>query len=173
MPTLLPTRQESVTVSAMANTRKFLVIGDGSDESAAAALYAAHRAHNTGGKVAVLAIIETEGVEPWLGVGEAMRREALEAAEAALESLAEDIEAVTGTRPELLVREGEAIHCIRKLVEEDETISILVLGAATGGDGPGPLVSALSRGRGLFGARTIPVTVVPGELSSDEIRALT
>lgn len=157
----------------MANTRKFLVIGDGSGESSAAALYAAHRAHNTGGKVAVLAVIETEGVEPWLGVGETMRREAMEAAEAALESLAEDIEGVTGTRPELLVREGEAIHCLRKLIEEDESISILVLGAAAGGDGPGPLVTALSRGKGLFGARAIPVTVVPGELSQDQIIALT
>lgn len=157
----------------MANTRKFLVIGDGSGESAAAAFYAAHRAHNTGGKVAVLAVIETEGVEPWLGVGETMRREAMEAAEAALESLAEDIEGVTGTRPELLVREGEAIHCLRKLIEEDESISILVLGAATSGDGPGPLVTALSRGKGLFGARAIPVTVVPGELSHEQIIALT
>lgn len=157
----------------MANTRKFLVIGDGSQESAAAALYAAHRAHNSGGLVAVLAVIEPASVEPWLGVGETMRREAMEAAEAALESLAEDIEGVTGTRPELLVREGEAIHCLRKLIEEDETISILVLGAAASGDGPGPLVTALSRGKGLFDARAIPVTVVPGELSPDEIRALT
>lgn len=157
----------------MANTRKFLVIGDGSQESAAAALYAAHRANNSGGLVAVLAVIEPASVEPWLGVGETMRREAMEAAEAALESLAEDIEGVTGTRPELLVREGEAIHCLRKLIEEDETISILVLGAASSGDGPGPLVTALSRGKGLFDARAIPVTVVPGELSPDEIRALT
>lgn len=156
----------------MANARKFLVIGDGSDESAAAALYAAHRAHNTGGTVAVLAVIEPASVEPWLGVGETMRREAMEAAEAALESLAEDIEAVTGTRPELLVREGEAIHCIRKLIEEDGTISTLVLGTATGGEGPGPLVTALSRGRGLFDARAIPVTVVPGELTAEEIQAL-
>jgi nucleotide-binding universal stress UspA family protein len=157
----------------MANTRKFLLIGDGSEESAAAALYAAHRANNTGGAVAVLAVIEPASAEPWLGVGETMRREAMEEAEAALESLAEDIEGVTGTRPELLVREGEAIQCIRKLIEEDESISILVLGAAAKGDGPGPLVTALSRGRGLFGERAIPVTVVPGELSASTIEALT
>lgn len=157
----------------MANTRKFLLIGDGSEESATAALYAAHRANNTGGKVAVLAVIEQMSVEPWLGVGETMRREAREAAEAALESLAEDIEGITGSRPELLVREGEAIQCIRKLVEEDESISILVLGAAVNGDGPGPLVTALSRGRSLFGERAIPVTVVPGDISRETIAALT
>lgn len=157
----------------MANTRKFLLIGDGSEESAAAARYAAHRANNTGGKVAVLAVIEPTSVEPWLGVGETMRREAMEEAEAALESLAEDIEGVTGARPELLVREGEAIQCIRKLIEEDESISILVLGAAAKGDGPGPLVTSLSRGRGLFGERAIPVTVVPGDLSEETIQGLT
>jgi len=138
-----------------------------------AARYAAHRARNTGGKVAVLAVIEPSSVEPWLGVGETMRREAMEEAEAALESLAEDIEGVTGERPELLVREGEAIQCIRKLIEEDESISILVLGAASQGDGPGPLVTSLSRGRSLFGERAIPVTVVPGDLSDETIEALT
>lgn len=156
----------------MPHTRKFLVIGDGSEESRAAAHYAARRAKSTEGSVAVMAVIEPPSVEPWLGVADAMREEAMEAAETALESLAEDIEGVTGARPQLIIREGEAIALIRKLIEEDEGIAILVLGAARTGDGPGPLVTALSRGGGLFGERAIPVTVVPGDLSFDAIDVL-
>jgi nucleotide-binding universal stress UspA family protein len=156
----------------MPHTRKFLVIGDGSEESRAAAYYAARRAKSTDGSVSVLAVIETESVEPWLGVADAMREEAFEAAEAALESLAEDIEGVLGSRPQLIVREGEAIASLRKLIEEDQDIAILFLGAARSGDGPGPLVTALSRGGGLFGERAIPVTVVPGDLSREAIDAL-
>lgn len=156
----------------MAEARKFLIIGDGSEESRVAAYYAARRAKNTGGSVYVLAVIETEPAEPWLGVADAMREEALDAAEAALESLAEDIEGVTGERPKLIVREGQALTCIKRLIEEDETIAILVLGSVVSGEGPGPLVTALARGGALFGERAVPVTVVPGDLSREAIDAL-
>ena len=156
----------------MAEVRKFLVVADGSDESRTAAYFAARRARNTGGAVILLAVAQTEGgFEHWLGVGEAMRAEAREAAEEALDSLAEDVEGVTGARPELVMREGALPACLRALVEEDDAIAILVLGAAADGE-PGPLVSALSRAKGLFGQRQIPVTVVPGGLSRDALKAL-
>jgi len=156
----------------MAEARKFLVVADGSDESRTAAYFAARRARNTGGEVIVLAVAQTEGgFEHWLGVGEAMRAEAREAAEEALESLAEDVEGVTGARPLLVLKEGELSECLRKLVEEDDEIAILVLGAAAGGE-PGPLVQALARAKGLFEKRQIPVTVVPGGLSREDLKAL-
>jgi len=90
-----------------------------------------------------------------------------------LDSLAEDAEAVMGERPELILREDELRPAMADLIEEDAAISILVLGAAETGEGPGPLVTALARGRGLTGARPIPVTVVPGGLSREAIDALT
>lgn len=157
----------------MTIARKFLVIADGSDESRTAAYFAARRARSTGGTVAVLAVVDADaGFEHWLGVGETMRAEAREAAEAALESLAEDVEEVTETRPEVILREGEIISALRDLLQDDEAIAILVLGAASGSDGPGPLVSALGRGKGLFEGRAIPVTVVPDGLSRDQLKAL-
>ena len=93
--------------------------------------------------------------------------------EEALESLSEDVEEVTETRPEVILKEGELLEALRELLESDPAISILVLGAAVGKDGPGPLINALGRGKGLFEARTIPVTVVPGNLSREDIKALT
>lgn len=153
--------------------RKFLVIADGSEESRSAAYFAARRARNTKGGVAVLAVVDAgSGFEHWLGVSETMRAEAREAAETALESLAEDVEEVTGTRPEVILREGDLLAELHDLIAEDESIAILVLGAATDSDGPGPLVSALGRGKGLFGDRAIPVTVVPGGLSREQLKAL-
>ncbi|MEO1039107.1 MAG: universal stress protein [Pseudomonadota bacterium] len=156
----------------MTQPRKFLVIADGSDESRVAAMFAARRARHSGGAVTAMAVVEPADFEHWLGVGEAIRREAIEAAEAVLESLAEDIEAETGERPELLLREGETVECLRTIVDADEAIAILVLGADSSSDNPGPLVSALARGRGLFTTRNIPVTVVPGCLKREEIKAL-
>lgn len=165
---------ERGNVADMSTPRKFLLIADGTEESRSAAYFAARRARNTGGVVTVLAVVDTEGgFEHWLGVGETMRAEAREAAEAALESLSEDVEEVTETRPEVILRDGDLIEALRDLLESDPAISILVLGASTGKEGPGPLVSALGRGKGLFEDRTIPVTVVPGNLSRADIKALT
>ncbi|PWE18334.1 universal stress protein [Marinicauda salina] len=156
----------------MSKARTFLVIADGSDESRTAAFFAARRAKKTGGAVAALAVVEPSSFEHWIGVGETMRQEAEEAAETMLNSLAEDIESVTEARPRLILKEGELIDVLRAVVDGDESIAILVIGAAVGGEGPGPLVTALARAKGLFGERAIPVTVVPGDLSRDEIKAL-
>ncbi|TGY89047.1 universal stress protein [Marinicauda algicola] len=156
----------------MDDVRKFLVIADASEESATAAYFAARRAKHSGGRVTLLAVIEPSNFEHWLGVGETMRREATEMAENALESLAEEVEAVTGGRPEMILREGELLPTLRAVIEEDERIAILVLAAAKADDAPGPLISTLARGRGLFTGRRIPVTVVPGTLSREEIDRL-
>ena len=57
---------------------------------------------------------------------------------------------------------------MQKFIEEDPNVAILVLAAGTGKDGPGPLVS-LTAGGGF----RIPVTVVPGVLTEEALRALT
>ncbi|MCW5724573.1 MAG: universal stress protein [Maricaulaceae bacterium] len=156
-----------------AHRRKFLVIADDSPESHAAVYYAARRARATDGMVTILAVVDPAQFNGFIGVADAMRAEATERAETALESLAEEAEAVTGARPELLLREGEMTAVLTRLIEEDEGLAILVLGAAASGEGPGPLVSSLARGKGLFGARPVPVTVVPGGLDRAAIDALT
>lgn len=157
----------------MTTARKFLVIADGSDESRTAAYFAARRARKTGGSVAILATASMEaGFEHWLGVGDTMRAEAMEAAEAALESLAEDVEGVMEVRPELHLKEDNLIKALGQLLESDPDITILVIGAAPQGEEPGALVTALATGKGLFEGRQIPVTVVPGDLSKEAIKAL-
>ncbi len=171
--TRLPEARERGSFAVMATARKFLVIADGSEESRTAAYFAARRARSTGASVAVLAVAQTKaGFEHWLGVGETMRAEAMETAETNLESLAEDIEGVTEARPEVILKEGDLLTELRALVERDDEIAILVLGAATDGGDPGPLVGALARGKGLFEGRHIPVTVVPSGLSKEQLKAL-
>jgi len=80
------------------------------------------------------------------------------------------IEDLGGDKPEQHIREGQAVTVIRELLAEDSTISTLVLASGTDPSGPGPLVSALARGKTEF---PIPVTVIPGGLSDEEIDALT
>jgi nucleotide-binding universal stress UspA family protein len=153
--------------------RKFLVVADDSPECRKALYFAARRAIATGASVSVLAAWEQSDFNHWIGVAETARRESEEAAETLLESMAEDAEAVTGARPELLLREGERRAVLAQVLEDDPLISLLILGASPSSEGAGPLVSALARGKGLFSGRTVPVTVVPGDMECSEIDALT
>jgi hypothetical protein len=74
---------------------------------------------------------------------------------------------MSAAMPVLYVREGERRDELLKLIDEEPTISILVLGAATGPRGPGPLVSALTSK--FVGKLRVPITIVPGNLSLEDV----
>lgn len=148
---------------------KFLVIADDCPEARLAAFFAARRARYSNACIVLLHVIEPEEYSHWQTVAETMRAEGYERAEAILAEFARDVEHQWGTRPEGIIREGRMIDEIRKLIEGDPGIAILFLGASTNPDGPGPLVSALAHSPTYFGERPIPVTVVPGSVTLDDI----
>jgi len=150
--------------------RKFLIVVDGTQESHAALRFAARRAHGTGGKVALLLVIEPESHEHWLGVSSLMKEEAEQEAERILAECGALVEMLGGEKPSSHIRHGQMAEEVAQLIDEDRTISTLVLAAAVGAGGPGPLVSSIGAGKSQV---HIPVTIVPGDLSDDEIDALT
>ena len=153
--------------------RKFLVVADESPECRKALYFAARRAMATGATVSILATLEPSEFNHWIGVAEAVKRDAEWAAQATLDSMAGDARAITGKDPELLLREGQHQAVLAQVLEDDPLISLLILAASPSSEGPGPLVSALARGKGLFADRAVPVTVVPGDMDTTEIDALT
>ena len=150
--------------------RVFLCVVDSSEEVHVALHFAALRAKRTGGRVALLYVIEPGDFQHWMSVAEKMREERREEAERVLQEHAEKVVAITGRTPIFFMREGEARDAIVQLIGEEPAISILVLGAGTDKKGPGPLVSAIA-GR-LSGKFPIPITVVPGTLSDEQLDAL-
>ncbi|WP_439816858.1 universal stress protein [Zavarzinia sp. CC-PAN008] len=154
-----------------AHRRKFLVIVDGTPECRVALRYATRRALHTNGIVSLLYVIEPAGLQHWRGVEEIMREEARDEAESVLHDMAREVNRIAGLTPELVIREGKRREQLISLLEEDPEISILVLAAGTGKEGPGPLVSALA-GQ-MSGSFRVPITVVPGSLSDGQIDALT
>jgi hypothetical protein len=152
--------------------RVFLVVVDDSEEMRVALRFAALRAKSTGGRVALFRDIEPAGgFHHWAGVGELMQDEARQDAEKLLSDLAGEVVELSGQIPALYVRVGPIVQELVALVEEEPSISILVLAAGTSKDGPGPLVSFLS-GKGANSLR-IPITIVPGNLTIEQIEALT
>lgn len=150
--------------------RKFLVILDETPECLNAMRFAALRAAKTGGAVELLAIIEPGDFQHWIGVGDRMRAEAREKVEAHFAIFRDRMAKQEGITPTLAIREGEIASEILAHIKGDREIGVLVLGANARGEGPGPLVSELVARRG--GEMPVPVTVVPGSLTKDDIIAV-
>lgn len=152
--------------------RKFLVVVDDTPEMNAALGYACRRAKSTNGYVVLLRVTPDATDEHWSGVRDEIRRQSREEAEALLAGLGEQVADKSGSPPIFLIYEGDPLAAIQKAAAEDADIKILVLATSTGSRGPGPLVSAiLKHGVGVQG-RKLPVTVVPGELTPEDIEAL-
>lgn len=151
--------------------RKFLVVVDDTPECRLALRYAGRRALKTHGAVTLLYVIPPGEVQHFRGVEEIMRQEARQEAEHVLHLLAEEVNTFAGLTPELVIREGLRKDQVLALIDEDPSIRVLVLGAGTGKDGPGPLVSALAGE--MAGSLNIPITIVPGKLDVGRIDELT
>jgi nucleotide-binding universal stress UspA family protein len=149
--------------------RKFLVVLDDTRECLNAMRYAAMRAAHTGGGVQILSIIPPDEFQHWMGVADLMRAEARERIEAHFEVFAKWMRDKQGVNPELVIREGDPVNEILSQVREDTEVAILVLGAGTEKNGPGPLVSHLTRNSGTL---PIPITIVPGDMSKERLEAI-
>ncbi|WP_181700368.1 universal stress protein [Chthonobacter albigriseus] len=149
--------------------RKFLAVIDESPECDRAVVYAASRAARTNGVLVLLTVIEPGDFQHWRGVETIMRAEAMDEAEARLTRFAERVRAMVAIDAEMVIREGKPADAIVSLIEEDRDIAILVLATSTGTEGPGPLVAHMAAKSGGF---PIPVTIVPGDLTDEDIAAV-
>ncbi len=149
---------------------KFLVVIDDTPECDRAVYFASRRAARVAVTVVMLRVIEThDHGQQWLGVADIMRAEAHEEANAMLAKFAARSNGIAGITPECVIREGNVAEEILKLIEEDEDIAVLVLAAAADSEGPGPLVANLGKTAGSF---PIPVAIVPGHLSDEDLDAM-
>ena len=153
--------------------RKFLVVIDESKEADRAITFAANRVKRTGGTVVLLSVIDSQDFTQFLGVEEVMRAEAREEAERLLDAKRARIGQIgEGIRTETVIREGDLVSEIERLVAEDVGIAILVIAAAGGKDGPGPLVSSFATRAGQA-ALPVIVTIIPGTMTDEQIVAVT
>ncbi|MFL5298171.1 MAG: universal stress protein [Phenylobacterium sp.] len=153
--------------------RKFLVVADDTPEYQAALKFACRRARSTSGHVAILRVIEPAVFEHWSGVREEIERQLRDEAEAVLQQSAEFVQAETGYPPEYLIVDAENVRAgLRQVISQDPDIKILVLAAAIGSRGPGPLIASLAKEGVRWGDRKVPVTLVPGDLTDAEVADL-
>jgi nucleotide-binding universal stress UspA family protein len=148
----------------------FLVVVDNTPEMRVALRWASLRARRTGGRVGLVRVIRPADFQHWAAVGNLMSAEAREEAEQLLQEHAAEVFRLYGGMPVLYLREGDAKSAVIDLIDEDNDIRILVLAASTGRRGPGPLITYLTKK--AIGLLRIPVTIVPGGLTDDQIDRL-
>lgn len=154
----------------MDNARTFLVVVDDTPESRVAMRYAALRAAHVDARVILLHPMAATEFIQWGGVQDLIEAEAKATAEALLAGVADELFVLSGQRPGMIVRQGEATTAVLETVAADPSIRALVLGAASKG-APGPLVSFFAGER----AGTLPclVMIVPGGLDDARLADLT
>ena len=149
---------------------KFMVIVDETPECDRAILFAARRAARTGASLLMLSVTVPPDDFEWIGVADAMIAEAEEEAQERLEAAAAAARSAAGVDPELVTRVGDQAEEILAVIEADEDISFLVLAASAGKEGPGPLVTSIA-GKAVS-TFPVPVVIVPGRLTDEQIEAL-
>ncbi len=153
--------------------RKFLVIVDESAEVETALYYAASRMQRSSGSLVLLYVIVPQEFQHWINVRQQQIEEETAKAKALFRLMRRklNLAGYESVACEEVIREGNKAEEIRKLIEEDQDVAVLVLGASADPAGPGPLVSSLASSSWI-GKFPIPITIVPGTLALEEVRAL-
>jgi len=153
----------------MAKRSKLLVCVDATEHSKTAFKFALAKAQDINYPIEVLHIVDPKNFTGIMGVGEKMRTEKLEQGQKLLDGFAKQA-ARYNIVPSLNLKEGELSDTIIKVVEDDDSVNMVILGKcadAKEGDDISLLTSALT------GNIDVPILIVPGNLSDKKIKELT
>ena len=157
----------------MADDRYILVVADNSSEMKIALEYACARSKKTGRKIIIATFVAPIDVLTTQGVSEIMKNEARDEAESRLKDAASFVKNKTGELPALSLREGETITELKKLIDEEKNINVLVLAAKSDDNNkdPGPIITSLVSNE-ITNLR-VPIMIVPGNFSEEYISQIT
>ena len=150
---------------------KFLVCVDTTDECKVALKFACMRAKNSGGSVLLLYVIEPKELQHFAGIEKIMAKEAKEEAKNVLAELADSAMKDFNLKVQTITSNGKKYNQIVDLINKDKSISILVLGEAPDGMGSNDLINKFTAG--LTRSINIPLTIVPGNLSIEDLEKIT
>ena len=145
----------------------FLVIIDDSKEMLNALRYATLRASRVNGTVALLATFDSIDFSHWKAVENIAEEEFRKEAENKMKKFEKLIMEKCSNPPKKFIMKGDRINCILEFLKSNKFISNLILASSDEKSGPGPLISGFT---GKHRASLhVPLTIIPGNLSEEEI----
>lgn len=145
----------------------FLAVFDGTDECKSAVRYAARRAQLNNANLLIVATVDTAEFTYSLSVNSKMIDNIEKESKEMLKVLSKEIQSYSNVECSYIIEHGSKLDVVKRLIDEDETISLLVLASNKKDKNPGVLVETIS-GDGY----SIPVVVLPGNLNDDSIDKL-
>ena len=146
--------------------RIFLVVADDTSEMHQALYYASRRAATANGEVAIFRCIEPPEGQLWGGVTNIMEAEAEKLSKKLLVDLSNYCIQLGTLKPKTYLKKGNTSDELIKLINSESLITVLVLGASTETGNPGPLINFVINASNEC---RIPITIVPGNLSDQQI----
>lgn len=145
----------------------YLVIADETEEFQLALRFVALLAKDNNANVAILHVMDKQDFQHWGDIQKRMQWEQRLEGEKLLWEAAQKVYEISGRIPALYLEEGGRLEVIIEVINKDMNLKKLILGGATQGNSPGPL-TAYFTGKGLAQLR-VPLTIVPGNLTPDDI----
>ncbi len=137
----------------------YLVVADESEEFHIALKYAVRMANANKCRIGVFYTMQGGDFMHWGNIQKRLADDQRAQAEEVLTSACYEVEDCGGDIPALYLTEGNPVKALANAIDNDPSISMLILAGGTSGKGPGPLVSYFT-GKG-FSRLGIPVLVVP------------
>ena len=147
----------------------FLVILDDSPEMFNALRYAAQRSAISDGRVAILYTFDTLEFSHWKAVEDIAEVESREKAESKIKEYENFVSEFANKKPKKFIMKGDRVECIINFLSANKFISNFVL--ASSSTGSDPLISAFT-GKQMSKIK-VPLTIIPSNLSEEEIDKLT
>ncbi|MDA8852133.1 universal stress protein [Hyphomicrobiales bacterium] len=145
----------------------FLAVFDGTEECKSAVRYASRRAKLNNANLLIVATVDTAEFNYWLSVNNKMIDNVEKEAKDMLNDLSKEIRSYSDAECDYIIEHGSKLDVVKRLIENDKSISLMILASNTKDKNPGILVETIS-GAGY----AIPVVVLPGNVNDDSIDKL-
>ena len=149
----------------------FLVVMESNIDMKTSLYYTCRMAKRVNGRIALLYVVEPSDFVEWQSVGNLLQEQQRQEAEQVLQKAAGEVQRQSGIMPALFIREGKKIDETAQLIEEEQTISALVIIVDVVGKTPGTISSQWNAK--LSARLKIPLIIVPNNLTEEDIRRVT
>lgn len=151
---------------------KLLVCVSQSEHCLAALKFASLKAKKTDSLIEVLTVIDTTGKDYSLfSVGEVIQKEKLEKSETYIKDISSKVYEWSGITPIINIKMGYVSDEIANVIENDKTISLVVIGSSPESHSKGKLITYLTEK--IYSQLFIPLIIIPNSLTDLQIEKIT